>query len=165
MHFAQRPSKDQVGMMLSEYLNIERIIFVAPKDRDDALSSLCEAVALSNPKLSKQKIFQAVIEREKIVSTGIGGSVALPHAKLEELSEFVIAVAICQGPGVEWNSLDGEPVKCVFMILGPSYHQKAYLKLLSKLTILIRQERFLKALSIASKPETILKVFQQYEAV
>lgn len=163
MLFADKPSKGEASMYLSDYIQPECVLLCDPKDRDETLTLLSTAVARIHPTLSKQKIFEAVIQREKIVSTGIGGGVALPHAKLEESKEFSVAVAICKSSGVEWNAIDGNLVKFVFLIIGPSKQQKAYLKLLSELTTLLRQERFLELIAGVSQPESLIKIFKQYE--
>ena len=150
-------------MGLSEFIKPSSILFFDSKKRDEVLESLAEIVVKTKPFLSKYKLLDAVIQRERIVSTGLGGAVALPHAKIDQLQEFVIALAICKGSGVEWNALDGEPVKFIFMILGPTAEQKAYLKLLSDLTVLIRQERFLKSIAVASDAEMVCKIIHQYD--
>jgi len=71
-----------------------------------------------------------MLEREKIVSTGIGMGVAIPHAKLTSVEDFFIAIGILS-KGVQWNALDGGPVRLIFMIGGPDDKQTAYLQILS----------------------------------
>ncbi len=64
------------------------------------------------------------MEREKIVSTGIGMGVAIPTPKLNSVEDFFIAIAVLTH-GVEWNALDGGPVRLIFMIGGPDDKQTA----------------------------------------
>ncbi len=85
--------------------------------------------------------YQAILKREEIVSTGIGSGVAIPHAKLDSLQDFSIAIGIeIDGDGVDWSAIDGFPVRLVFLIGGPASNQSEYLKILSHLTTKIKHQ-------------------------
>lgn len=154
-------SKEQ--FMLSDYLSVEDIIFIQEDHRDAAIKTLVDHLCSHKPGIHKQNFFEAVISREKIVSTGIGNGVAIPHAKLDDLNDFILAIGIHKQEGIDWNSLDDMPVKVIFLIGGPSLDQKKYLKILSHLTMLLKEERFRKALFFYKDPEEILKIFKNYD--
>ena len=97
-------------------------------------------IFMKRAKLPDEEVFfNAIFEREKIVSTGIGMGVAIPHAKLHSYDHFFIALAVLQKP-VDWQALDGAPVRIVFMIGGPDDKQTEYLQILSSLTQAIKDD-------------------------
>src|SRR3972149_2815942 len=120
--------RDQ-DMGIDDYLEEDLILFLQTKDRNDALSSLVDALDRSGKLKDKSAFFSSILQREKVVSTGIGLGVAIPHAKMEGYEDFFIAIGIQQeGMGIEWQALDGAPVRLIFMIGGPDHRQTDYLK-------------------------------------
>ena len=101
------------------------------------------------------------MEREKIVSTGIGMGTAIPHAKITTSEDFFIAIGIL-AEGIEWNSLDGIPVRIIFMIGGPDNKQTQYLQVLSSLTHIIKNESLRKKMLTLKSTEEIIKVIKEF---
>jgi PTS system nitrogen regulatory IIA component len=159
----KRPWAYKEQFMLSEYLTAQDIVFLDDASRDDAIKTLVDHVCKLHNLSQSQAFFEAVIGRERIVSTGIGNGVAIPHAKIDSLQDFVLAIGIHKQEGIDWNSLDGSKVKVIFLIGGPSLDQKKYLKILSHLTSLLKEERFRKALFFYKDPDEILKIFKNYD--
>lgn len=127
------------------------------KEAVTALVSLLEATgALSN----KEEVIECVMQREKIVSTGVGLGVALPHARMEGIADFFIAVGVQQSGPIAWESLDDIPVRLVFLIVGPANEETLYLKVLSKLTEWIRGAEFRQQVLSASSISDLVKLFQ-----
>src|SRR5437879_1623269 len=109
-------------MKLFNYIDEKLIYFLDSSSKVEALGTLVKG-ALSIKELPDGKAFHnAILDREKIVSTGIGMGVAIPHAKLSTLDEFFIVIGILQ-KGVDWNALDGAPVRLIFLIGGPDDRQ------------------------------------------
>jgi PTS system nitrogen regulatory IIA component len=127
--------------------------------RDETLQELVELISVAGKLQDKDKFFQAITEREKIVSTGIGMGIAIPHAKLRSYDEFFIAIGRLKSP-VEWNALDGAPVKLIFMIGGPDDKQTEYLQLLSHLTYAIKDEERRQKLLTLTDPIAIIELFK-----
>ena len=137
-----------------KYLDPSLVLFSDLNNRDEVLHALTD-LAQKQGKITDQKTFyDAVLSREKIVTTGIGMGVAIPHAKLTDCRHFFIAVAVLK-KGVAWNSLDGSPVRMVFLIGGPDDKQTEYLKLLSSLTQSLKGEATRKQLLQAETPEEV----------
>jgi len=136
---------------IENYLDDRLVVFLNIETQREALDALIEALDEAHRLKDKEKFRQAILDREKIVSTGIGLSVAVPHAKLPEYEDFFIAVGVQGGRGIEWNSLDGSQVHLIFMIGGPDNRQTEYLNILSRLTLAIkdseRRKNLLKAIS------------------
>jgi PTS system nitrogen regulatory IIA component len=145
---------------LSAHLSLDLIVHCTLHSRDEVISYLI-ALADKHHKITDKKAFQkAVFEREAIVSTGIGLEVAIPHAKLTNQDQFFIATAVL-GQGVEWDSLDKLPVRIVFLIGGPQDSQTEYLKILSSLTLAIKDEEKRKKILSSKTPTDVYKLFEQ----
>jgi len=142
-------------MDLKEFIRKESVFFI---DKTDKLSVLTELAAKS---LSLGRVkdpddfYNAVVERESLMSTGIGLGVAIPHAKLESIDGFFVATAVLKQP-VEWDALDHKPVRLVFLIGGPDGSQGAYLQLLAQIMLVIKNGDKLKKLGEAQSAEDVL---------
>lgn len=146
-------------MPISEYMDPRLVVFLNANSRDEALQQLVHVIYQAGKLKNEELFYKAIIEREKIVSTGIGMGAAIPHAKLPSYDQFFIAVGILQKP-VEWNALDGAPVRLIFMIGGPDDKQTEYLQLLSNLTQAIKEEERRKKLLSLTQPDAIIELFQ-----
>jgi PTS system nitrogen regulatory IIA component len=111
--------------------------------------------------IDHSKVFDAVMQRERVVSTGIGIGIAIPHAKIEEIDDFYVAIGIIKNEGVDWDAIDHLPVKLVLLICGPQERHGEYLQLLSKLTKKIKEEETRRALFVAKTEEEVVKIFQE----
>jgi mannitol/fructose-specific phosphotransferase system IIA component (Ntr-type) len=85
-------------------------------DKEEAIAELVEVLVRAGKISDRDEAEQALYEREAKGSTGIGGGVAIPHAKLPDLSGVVLAVGVSPD-GIEFDSTDGEPVYLVFLVL------------------------------------------------
>lgn len=135
------------------------VAFLDAEKRDDVLKQLVSLIYRSGKIQDENLFFHAILNREQIVSTGIGMGVAIPHAKLHSYDQFFIAIGILKKP-VNWQSLDGSPVRIIFMIGGPDDKQTEYLQILSHLTQAIKDEDVRKKLLILSEPGEIIELFQ-----
>jgi len=143
---------------IAKYMSPDRILFLNSKTRDEALNALIDALDSSNKLLDRDLFYEAIINREAIVSTGIGMGVAIPHAKLSSYNDFFIAVGILS-KGIEWKALDDVPVRLIFMIGGPDDKQTEYLQILSSLTTDIRNEERRKKVLTSNSKEDIIQLF------
>ncbi|NGX45342.1 MAG: PTS system fructose-specific EIIABC component [Chlamydiae bacterium] len=145
---------------ISKYLDEQLVVFLKAESQSQALEGLIDRLDACGKLQDKEPFKQAIVARERLVSTGIGIGVAIPHAKLEGYENFFIAIGIQKSPGIEWNSLDGMPVNIIFMIGGPENRQTEYLRILSLLTHAIKNEERRKQLLKAVSAEEVLAVFQ-----
>lgn len=144
---------------ISNYLDERLVLFLNADSRDDALEQLISLLAKEGKLKNTQVFHDAILEREKIVSTGIGLGVAIPHAKLHGYDEFFIAIGVQIKTGIEWNALDGAPVRLIFMIGGPENKQTEYLKILSHLTMAIKNEERRKKLLKSYDAREVIGLF------
>jgi nitrogen PTS system EIIA component len=148
--------------MIRNYLDASLIEFLDVSTRNEAIDALIDRLDHSGKLLNAQQFRKAIFDREELVSTGIGLGVAVPHAKLTGFPDFFIAVGIQQKKGIEWNSIDHAPVRLIFLIGGPDNRQIDYLKILSQLTVAIKDQSLRKELMIAKTPEDVLKLFSNF---
>ena len=155
----QKQEKTPPPFLISKYLTSNLVLHLQSSERDAAIGELIALLDREKKLRDKAAFHQAILEREKIVSTGIGMGIALPHAKLSGYESFFIAIGI-SAKGISWESLDGIPVRLVFMIGGPDDKQTEYLQLLSRLTLAIKDEERRKKILQMTKPEDIIALFK-----
>jgi PTS system nitrogen regulatory IIA component len=143
---------------LRKYMNEQLVAFLDVDTRDEAIAALIDTLDKADYLPNPEEFHQAVLAREKIVSTGIGMNVAVPHAKLPQNQNFFIMIGILK-KGIEWGAIDGHPVRLVFMIGGPDDKQTEYLQILSQLTVIIKDEEKRKKLLSTQDAEVILSLF------
>lgn len=146
---------------ISKYLSPELVLFLNADSRDKALYALVELAHAKNKVTNVDEFYEAIIDREKIVSTGIGMAVAIPHAKLPSYEDFFIAIAIL-GNGVDWNTIDDSAVRLIFMIGGPDDKQTEYLQILSGITSAVKDEERRKKMLLSSSPKEIIELLEEF---
>ena len=125
---------------LSRLLSRQRIVWLASQTKEDALRTMIEAIATSIDIPSIGDVHRAILERESLVSTGLGNGLAIPHAKLPDIADFTVGLGIHQ-TGLEFDSIDDSPVHILVMILGPNSKQELYLQVLSRVTHFLKDNR------------------------
>lgn len=146
-------------MHFSRYMDQRLVLILNTVTRDETLQQLVHRIYEVGKLPDEEAFYHAIIEREKIVSTGIGMGVAIPHAKLPSYDQFFIALGVLQKP-VDWHALDGAPVRIVFMIGGPDDKQTEYLQILSSLTHAIKDDERRKKLLTLQEPRAIIELFK-----
>jgi mannitol/fructose-specific phosphotransferase system IIA component (Ntr-type) len=97
----------------------------------------------------EKRLLNVILDRENKTSTGIGHGVAIPHGRTHVVREFIMGLAVCP-EGINFDSLDNEPVNLIFIMASPPDNDTLYLKILKNLTILIRNPMFREELMYAS---------------
>ena len=115
------------------------------KTKDEIISEMVDLVGTSKKVLDKEKVKEAIFEREKIMSTGVGNGFAIPHGKTDAVSDIVAAFAITAEP-IDYQSLDEQPVRLVFLLVGKDSMVGPHIKLLSRISRLMNKEEFRKKL-------------------
>jgi len=125
---------------LRDYISQNRIIFIDSQDKDGALNALVDSMS-SSPEILDREIFRKeIFKREKIVSTGIGLHVAIPHVKSDVVKDLIIGIGICK-KGIDWDAIDEQPVHYIFMIAGSTEQHDIYLRILSKIVLLVKNSK------------------------
>ncbi len=119
-----------------------------------------ELLATAAPCLSSEEVFEQLLERERLGSTGLGHGVALPHARMKGISQACGAL-ICLEAGVDYDAIDGQPVDLAFGLLVPHDATQEHLQLLARLASLFSQEGFRNQLREVKDSEAATALIQQ----
>jgi mannitol/fructose-specific phosphotransferase system IIA component (Ntr-type) len=144
---------------LENSIPAERTVLLDAETKDDALRDLGAVVAGAPEVVDAAGLLAAIFEREQIMSTGIGLGIAIPHAKIPSVTDFVVGFGKVRG-GLDFNSLDGKPVHFIVMIAGPHDQQERYLQLLARITLKLKDAAVRRRLSEADDVEGILEALR-----
>lgn len=155
-----RSSTPKQPLRLSSFLSSKLVAFFNQGSKEEILRELAELAGQAGLLKNTEAFFQTLLKREKIMSTGIGMGIAVPHGKLDEDASFFIAIGI-HNCGISWdNSNNGMLVRLIFLIGGPNNAPTEYLQLLSTLTHALKGEIYHNLLN-ASTVEEVMKVFEE----
>ena len=145
-------------MKFSELINKNYIISeLKGSTKKQVLEELVEALASNNVEIDKVVLLNALLEREKLGSTGIGDGVAIPHGKLNGLDNIILLFGK-SGQGVDFDAIDRKPVCMVFLLVAPADSAGLHLKALARLSRMLREKEFKNSLLMAPDAETLLKI-------
>ncbi len=130
--------------------------------KEDLLEKMLLLAAKSGRINDNTLALKEIKEREKIMSTGVGKGIALPHAKTNAVSESVGSLAFLAEP-IDYDSFDGEPVNIVFMLLGRENNVGIHLRLLSKISRLMNNDSFKIQLLDCGTNEEVVDLFNKME--
>jgi fructose-specific phosphotransferase system IIA component len=130
--------------------------------KEEALNAMVDMFRDSPKVLDLEKIRESILERERIMSTGVGHGFAIPHGKTGALTDIIAAFAVTETP-IDFQALDGQPVQLIFMLVGKETHVGTHLKLLSRVSRLMNNEDFRQQLLAAGSAEAVMELFNQEE--
>ena len=130
--------------------------------KEEIIAELVDSLSASEAISDRDKVLQAVLEREKIMSTGIGDGIAIPHGKSESVVKLVAALGT-QRRGVDFEALDGEPAYVFFLLVSPANVSGPHIKALARISRLLKNDDFKKKLIAASSPDEIISTIQNEE--
>lgn len=131
-----------------------------PKTKSEALDQIIDLMVESG-KINDREAYRAqVYEREEESTTGIGEGIAIPHGKCDAVTKPGLAAMVIKD-GVEFDSLDGQPVSLMFLIAAPNTKDNVHLDVLSKLSVLLMDEGFADDLRNARSVEDFLSIVDQ----
>jgi len=142
---------------LKEHLDPARVKDLHGATKDAVLEEMVALVATSDAVKDRTSLLAAVRERERVLSTGIGLGIAIPHAKIAGVARFVVAVGR-HIAGIEFDAIDARPVHLVVLIAGPQDAQDRYLRLLARLSGRLKQAEVRKRVMAAKNPEEIVSI-------
>lgn len=150
-------------MKISDILNADVIaVNMEAVDKEDSLKKVIALAASSKKILDIEKVSETIYEREKLVSTGVGKGFAIPHGKTDAISDIVAAFAITKDP-IDFDSIDGEPVRFIFLLVGKETLLNTHIKLLSRISRLMNKDEFRDKLLDAKTSEEVLNIFREEE--
>jgi PTS system fructose-specific IIC component/PTS system nitrogen regulatory IIA component len=150
-------------MILQEALLPEFIkINMESEDKDEAFEELVDFYCQVDKSNSRGEILKAIQEREAKMSTGIHKGIAVPHGKTKAVKDLKVVLGISQ-KGIQYDSLDGEPVYILFMFISPMEDSEKYLRLLKHLAQLVDMPQFKTELQSQKDQTGAFKVIRKFE--
>lgn len=150
-------------MQLSQLLELDRIncnYQAASKKR--VLEQLSQLIANGETDLSQSQVFDSLLSRERLGSTGLGHGVAIPHARVKN-SDRTIAALLKLESGVDYDAIDGQAVDLVFALLVPEQATEEHLQLLAQLAEMFSNSELVARLRNASEPQQLLQAIQEWQ--
>ena len=150
-------------MKVSDLLNTKLVISeLNSTKKNDVLNELLDLFKNDPRVLDLEKVKTAVMDREQIMSTGVGKGFAIPHGKTSAVSEIIGAFGK-SSKSIEYDSLDGKPVNLIFLLVGKDILVSSHIKLLSRISRLMNKDDFRNRLTNASSTEEIIYLFEEEE--
>ncbi len=149
-------------MKLSEMFDDNRIIVnFKATDKKDVLRTLIKPIVNGH---DQEELLNLIYEREELGSTGIGYGVAIPHMRLDDITEPVIVFGKSETP-IDFDALDDEPCSLFFLIAGPTNadSQDSYLKVMAKISRLMRNKDIRESLKKVTTPEEVKNIISENE--
>ena len=145
-------------MRITDLLDARIILLNAsPKSKNEALDQIVDLMVKSEKINDKEAYRKQVYAREEESTTGIGEGIAIPHGKCDAVTKPGLAAMVVKD-GVDFDSLDGEPVTLMFLIAAPNTEDNIHLDVLSKLSVLLMNEEFTEALRNAETVEEFMGI-------
>ena len=147
-------------MKILEVLQKEAILEnLASTDKKGILEELVAPVARV-AKVSEEGLVNVLLERERLGSTGIGGGVGIPHGKLKNLDNIILGFGRSK-QGVDFESMDGKPTHVFFLLVTPENSTGLHLKMLARISRLLKDDSFKERLINASGQDEIFAIIQE----
>lgn len=149
------------AISIETLISLDRIVFLNHKYKHDALFALATVIATAPQIKNRQELIDEIFQREALMSTAIGSGIAIPHVRLRSITDLVMAIGISHVDIVDFQALDNEPVRLLFMIAA-AYNQHAYyLQTLSMFNIRLKESSLRQFLINAQSPEEVYQVLNQ----
>ena len=143
-------------MKLSKFCDESLIVFnLKAGGKSEVIEELVDLVSTSNMVKDRDQLLQDVVDRESLVTTGVGYGVAFPHAKTRSVKGIVIAFGR-SAQGVDFDAMDHKPVHLFFLIAAPEDAIGAHLNVMARLSYLMKSEKNRQKLSEATSPGDVL---------
>ena len=138
------------------------IVDLKGESKEDIIAELVNSLAVGDAITDRDQVLQAVLDREKIMSTGIGDGIAIPHGKSAAVTELVAAMGT-QRRGIDFDALDGEPAFVFFLLVSPANVSGPHIKALARISRLLKNDEFKKKLIEANSAEEIIATIEAAE--
>jgi len=145
-------------VLLPEFIKVD----MEAEDKDEAFEEIVDYFCRIDKSNAHDEILEAITVREAKMSTGIHKGIAVPHGKTKAVKTMRGALGISK-KGIQYDSLDGEPVYLLFMIISPMEDSEKYLRLLKHLAELVENPQFQIDLQVQKDPQNAYKIICKYE--
>lgn len=136
---------------------------LASKDKIDAVNMLVDILERENMVIDREEVIRDLLDRENMMTTGIGGGIAIPHAYSGGVNDAVIAVG-CVKDGIDFQSLDAKPVYVIFLVVTRKETIGLQVKMLARIARLVKHQSFIESLRNATTPDSIIAAIADEES-
>jgi PTS system nitrogen regulatory IIA component len=151
-------------MKIMEFLSKKAITAnLKASDKEGVIREMVDLLAKSDEIKNKEDLVKALLTRESLGSTGIGQGIGIPHAKSANAKNLVAAFGLSQ-KGVNFDSLDGEPVYIFFLLIAPEESAGPHLKALARISRMLKDKYFREMLRKAKDEKEILHIIQEEDS-
>ena len=151
-------------MKIKDILSTESMIMdLKATNKEDAIKEMADLEVKTDIVNNEDEFIKSIWARENESTTGIGGGIAMPHARNKYINKARVLFAKSK-EGIDYNSLDGQPVHLFFMITAPDGADNTHLQALAKLSGLLINQDLVEALKKAETPDDVIKLFEDAEA-
>jgi len=148
----------------TKYITKESIFVLDGTTKYDVIETLITE-ASKQSKIDRDTIARLTWHREKMMTTGVGFSLALPHVRINEIPNPVVLVGICKNPIEDYESQDEKPIRVIIYIVAPDQNQEAYLQLLGSISRKLRHEGIIHELiDNITRPSKIIRILKRRPA-
>ena len=147
-------------MKILEVLKKNAILYdLKATDKKGIIEELVTPLA-DSANTDKAHLVGVLLERERLGSTGIGGGIGIPHGKLKDIEELLLGFGLSR-KGVDFESMDGRPTHIFFLLITPENSTGLHLKLLSRISRLLKNDIFKERLCSAKSAEEIYSIIEE----
>jgi PTS system nitrogen regulatory IIA component len=139
-------------------LTPERILLLDRSTKAEVLERLVDLLADTPFVLDREKLMRGILEREKLMSTGIGFGIGVPHVRMDSVTDLVMSVAVCRHPIKDYESLDNIPVQIVCMLAARTDQHKLYIRALASISSHLRDASSREKIIALDSPEELCKL-------
>ena len=145
----------------SKYVDKDSVMTLVGKTKLEVMDQLISRAA-DLTKLNRDMIFRLVWKREQMMTTGVGGMLALPHIRVNDILHPFVIVGVCENPIEDYQGQDDQPVRVIVFIVAPDEDQEAYLQLLSSISRRLRNPKLIEQMiGTVGNTVDLLAVIQQ----
>ena len=126
----------------TQFVSKDSVMTLSGKNKLEILDSMISRAA-DLTKLDRDTIFRLVWKREQMMTTGVGGMLALPHIRINDILHPYVIVGVCENPIEDYQGQDDLPVRVIVFTVAPDENQEAYLQLLSSISRRLRNPKLI----------------------
>lgn len=140
------------------YISINRIKILETTDKENCLEEIINLFGEEGG--DKKELKKAIFYRESLMSTGIGLGVAIPHVRTEDIQKISISIGVQKAKIDNYEAIDNEPIKLVFMIIANKIQHKEHIKILSSLMSKLKEPAMIDRILEAENTEEIYNILK-----
>jgi mannitol/fructose-specific phosphotransferase system IIA component (Ntr-type) len=125
-------------MKLSDYLTLDRVVMLKSGTKIDAIDEMTGVLIEGIDGISRRELTEHIHKREDLMSTGIGFGIAVPHVRMEGLDNAALTVGVSRNGIADYETIDGDPVHIIVLIVAPQGRHDLYIKLLARVVTMLK---------------------------